>query len=179
MAWAIEQQEIKEPSARLVLICLCNYADSSGDSIFPASARLARDTGLGERALRYQLRKLEKAGILVRSNPAIAAAKIRRQDRRPNCYRVNITGGNPLPLDESRGATPFFTGGNLKQNGGQPIAPDPSSDPSINHKRESARAIPTGSCAEPNPEASKERREEFKRQLRVLARSPPSGRAKS
>lgn len=134
MAWAIEQQEVTEPSARLVLLCLCNYADQSGDSIFPSLDRLARDTGIKERALRYQLRKLEQCGILVKSNPAIAAAKIKRADRRPTCYRVIITRGNPLPLDESRGATPFTTRGNPLQNGRQPIAPDPSSYPSINHK---------------------------------------------
>jgi hypothetical protein len=126
MAWAIEQQEITEPSGRLVLICLCNYADAGGDSIFPSLHRLSQDTGLGERALRYQLRKLEKAAVLYRSNPAIAAAKIKRKDRLPICYRVNITRGNPLPPDSSRGAIPVFTGGNLGQNGGQPVAPDPS-----------------------------------------------------
>lgn len=134
MAWAIEQQEITEPSARLVLICLCNYADQSGDSIFPSLDRLSRDTGIKERALRYQLRKLELCGILVKSNQAIAAAKIKRADRRPTCYRVIITRGNPLHPVDSRGAMPFTTRGNPLPNGRQPIAPDPTSYPSINHK---------------------------------------------
>jgi len=125
MAWAIEQQEIREPSSRLVLICLCNYADPSGDSIFPGLKRLSNDTGLGERALRYQLRKLEKASILVRGSRAIPLAKGHRKDRIPTCYRVNVTRGNGFPPDSSRGAMPFFTGGNLKQNGGQSVAPDP------------------------------------------------------
>lgn len=125
MAWAIEQQQITEPSSRFVLLCLCNYADVTGDAIFPSLARLSRDTGLTPRAVRYQLRKLETAGILIRSNPAIAAARVNRADRRPTCYRVVITGGNPFPPDSSRGAMPYFTGGNSKPDGGQPIASDP------------------------------------------------------
>lgn len=125
MAWAIEQQEIKEPSSRFVLLCLCNYADVTGDAIFPSLARLSRDTGLGRRAIQYQLRKLEKSGILIRSNPAIAAAKVPRSDRRPVCYRIILTGRNPLHLDDSRGAIPYFTGRNKKPDGAQPVAPDP------------------------------------------------------
>lgn len=175
MAWAIEQQEVKEPSSRFLLLCLCHYSDATGDSIFPSVARLSRDTGLSERAVQYQLRKLIKAGVLVRSNPAIAAAKVRRADRAPTCYRVVMTGCNPLHPVTLRGATHFATGCNLEQNGVQPIAPDPSEIRQLT-KRESARAIPTGSCAEPNPEASAERRAAFKQQLRALARVPLSKR---
>lgn len=125
MAWAIEQQEVTEPSSRFVLLCLCNYADVTGDAIFPSVARLSRDTGLGRRAVQYQLRKLEKSGILIRSNPAIAAAKVSRSDRRPACYRIVLTGRNPLHLDDSRGAIPYFTGRNEKPHGVQSVAPDP------------------------------------------------------
>lgn len=126
MAWAIEQQEVTEPSTRLLLICLCNYADPTGDSIYPSIKRLSRDTGLSERAVQYQINKLKKAGVLYQSNPAIAAAKISRADKRPNCYRIFMTGRNPLHPAQSRGATKDKTGCNLKQNGVQPIAPDPS-----------------------------------------------------
>lgn len=125
MAWAIDQQEIKEPSSRLLLICLCNYADPTGDSIFPSVKRLTLDTGLKPRALQYQLRKLEEAGILIKSSRAIAAAKIKRKDRIPNCYRVFMTGRNPLHLAQPRGAISDATGCNLRQNGVQPIASNP------------------------------------------------------
>lgn len=139
MAWAIDQQEIKEPSSRFVLLCLCNYADSTGDAIFPSLARLSRDTGLTPRAVRYQLRKLEKSGVLIKSNPAIAAARISRGDRRPTCYRVVVTGGNPFPPDSSRGAIPVFTGGNLAHDGRKPIASDPKR--SVNEPKSALQAV--------------------------------------
>src|ERR1700690_3162703 len=126
MAWAIEQQEIKEPSSRFLLLCLCNYADQSGESIFPSIARLCRDTGLTRRAVQYQIKKLKQAGILIPTSRAIAAAKIGRKDKPPMCYKVFMTGCNPLPLAQPRGAISDATGCNLKHDGVQPIAPDPS-----------------------------------------------------
>lgn len=127
MAWAIEQQEVKEPSTRHVLLCLCNWANVIGDAIFPSLERLSRDTGLSIRAVRYQIRKLEKAGILIRSDPALAAQYIMRADRRPICYRVPmVTTGNPLPpVKRERPAISRKTGGNLKPNDRQPIAVNP------------------------------------------------------
>lgn len=126
MAWAIEQQEIKEPSTRHVLLCLCNCANIFGDSIFPSLERLSRDTGLSVRAVRYQMRKLEKAGVLIKSDPALVAREIKRADRRPICYRVSmITAGNPLPPANQREAISRKTGGNLRPNDRQPVAADP------------------------------------------------------
>ena len=187
MAWAIEQQETRDPESRLVLICLANYASADGRNAFPAIDRLCRDTGLSESTVRRHLKKLIEAILIRRGNQAIAAAHIERADRRPVVYDVLIQRGVPvIPRGDERGVTETPRDGDgvsktdsrgVKQGatGCQALTPDPSSDPSLNRK--SARAIPTGSCANPqNPEASKERREEFKRQLRVLARMPVSKR---
>lgn len=126
MAWAIEQQEVKEPSTRHVLLCLCNCANVFGDSIFPSLERLSRDTGPSVRAVRYQMRKLEKAGILIKSDPMLVAREIKRADRRPICYRVPmVTTGNALPPVLERPAKSRTTGGNLKPHGRQPVAADP------------------------------------------------------
>jgi len=176
MAWAIEQQEVTQPGARHVLLCLCNYADQNGDAVFPSVDRLARDTGLDRRSVQRQLRRLEEAIVIVRSNPAIVAARIGRADRRPHCYRIIMTGRHSVTPSEVTGRHGVTNGAAPVRERGGTMPPDPSSDPSLNLKRESARAIPAGSGA--NPEANPERREEFKRRVREMAATPLSGRRK-
>ena len=41
MTWALEQQEVGEPHARHVLLCLANYAGSAGRGAFPSAATLS------------------------------------------------------------------------------------------------------------------------------------------
>ncbi|MEC4511796.1 helix-turn-helix domain-containing protein, partial [Klebsiella pneumoniae] len=55
MTWAIEQQDVREPNARHVLLCLANYADADGKAAFPSTARLEADTGLSESTIRRKL----------------------------------------------------------------------------------------------------------------------------
>ena len=171
VAWAIEQQEVTEPEMQLVLICLANYAGANGANAFPALSRLVRDTRLSERTVRRQLRKLEAMSLICKGNQAIVAAHIQRADRRPTVYDLVLSRGVTDAPRSSTGGPPDPNGGSQTTCTGGPGGPQSvNPDPSLNHKRESARAIPTGSGA--NPGASKERREEFKRQVRELAKSP-------
>jgi len=131
MAWAIEQQDILESGARHLLLCLCNYADQNGDSIFPSTKRLSRDTGMDRRTVQRHLRRLEKSILIVRSNAAIVVAQIRRGDRRPMCYRVVMTGRhNATPLIV-RGGSSAPTERHVGTSPGGVLPPDPSSEPSI------------------------------------------------
>lgn len=160
MAWAIEQQEVRESGSRHVLLCLCNYADQAGDAVFPSVERLARDTGMDRRSVQRQLRKLERAIVIVKSNPSIVAVHIKRLDRRPQCYRVNMTGRhNATPL-LVRGGTSAETGRHLEHKRGGTMPPDPSSDPSINRKRVLQTVLETES----------QNRAELERQLKTLAK---------
>lgn len=169
MAWAIEQQETTDPVTRLVLMCLANYAAADGSAAFPSLARLSADTQLCERTVRYQLRKLEKLMLIRKGNSAIVAAHIARADRRPTCYELMMKPrGAPYAPRDSTGGISRPNGGHLTtERGASAGAPDPSL--TINDPK-SARAIPAGSCA--NPEASDEKRAEFKRQLKALAAKP-------
>lgn len=99
MAWAIDLdlQRVKEPPARHLLLLLTNCADDTGDSIFPSVERLARQSGYSERAVRKHIKGLRDVGVLMIGNSAIAAAKIKRADRRPTCYRVEIRGAPRAP----------------------------------------------------------------------------------
>jgi hypothetical protein len=133
MAWAIQQQEVTEPVTRFVLLCLANYAGSDGNSACPSVLRLARDTGLSERAVQLHLRKLESLALIRKGNPAFAAAKISRADRRPVVYNILIERGAPdAPRRGERGAPRDATGCTGQRHGvnvtmerGERGAPDP------------------------------------------------------
>lgn len=95
MAWALTQQEVTDPPARHVLLCLANYASVEGRNAFPSAATLAKDSGLSERTVRAKLEALAAAGLIRRGRQAIAAAEIDRADRRPVVFDLAIERGAP------------------------------------------------------------------------------------
>lgn len=125
VAWAIEQQDVTEPVTRLTLICLANYAGADGNAACPSVLRLARDSGLSERAVRIHLRHLETAGLIVRGNPAFAAARIPRADRRPYVYNLVMSRGAPHAPRPLTGGTAELHGGHMTTERGAPRAPNP------------------------------------------------------
>lgn len=64
ITWAYAQQ-IEQPLAKFVLVCLADAADSSGRS-FPGQKRLSEMTGMSVRTLRRHLERLETDGYLQR-----------------------------------------------------------------------------------------------------------------
>jgi helix-turn-helix protein len=75
----------------MVLVGLANHADPDGRNAFPSNATLIRYTRLSERSVRGLLRELETLGLITGSDPEIVAAYIRRADRRPNGYDLNLS----------------------------------------------------------------------------------------
>ncbi|WP_063802645.1 helix-turn-helix domain-containing protein [Burkholderia cepacia] len=146
MTWAIEQQDIRDATARHVLLCLANYADADGKAAFPSTSRLEADTGLSESTIRRKLDVLEELGLIQKGNQAIVAAYIDRGDRRPVCYDMVIKkrGVVVTPGDE-RGVTVTGTGCHGDGNGvsltserGVTVTPNPSltiNKPSMNRSR--------------------------------------------
>ncbi|WP_321842652.1 helix-turn-helix domain-containing protein [Burkholderia cepacia] len=146
MTWAIEQQDIRDATARHVLLCLANYADADGKAAFPSTSRLEADTGLSESTIRRKLDVLEELGLIQKGNQAIVAAYIDRGDRRPVCYDMVIKkrGVVVTPGDE-RGVTVTATGCHGDGNGvsltserGVTVTPNPSltiNKPSMNRSR--------------------------------------------
>ncbi len=64
ITWA-KKQVIPSSTAKLVLLCLADYADEHG-CCWPSQRTLAVDASLCERTVRRQLNYLEKAGVLSR-----------------------------------------------------------------------------------------------------------------
>jgi hypothetical protein len=74
-----------------VLVGLANHAGPDGTAAFPSVATLVRYTELSERTVRTCLDRLAAGGIISPCDPDILAARIRRADRRPQGWDLNLT----------------------------------------------------------------------------------------
>jgi hypothetical protein len=74
-----------------VLVGLANHVGPDGTGAFPSVATLIRYTGLSERTVRTCLDRLEAAGIVSPCDPGIVAARIKRADRRPQGWNLNLS----------------------------------------------------------------------------------------
>lgn len=151
MTWALEQRDLKDATARHVLLCLANYADKDGRGAFPSANSLSEDTGLSVRTVRYKLEYLEENGFICRGNQAIAAAYIDRHDRRPVVYDVCVKRGATAAPGAQRGANEDATGCKPQHNGvqmkterGATAAPNPSSirQLPVNNPKEQGASAP-------------------------------------
>ena len=74
-----------------MLVGLANHAGSDGTGAFPSAATLVRCAGLSERTVRTCLDRLAAAGIIAPRDPGIVAARIKRADRRPQGWDLNLS----------------------------------------------------------------------------------------
>ena len=167
MTWAIEQQLVTDAPTRHVLLCLANYADKVGMGAFPSAATLAKETGLSERTVRQRLEKLQAAGIIKRGNQAIAAAYIKREDRRPVVYDLCINGVHAVHPD-STGCSSRPNGVQLTAERGAGAAPKPS----FTHQR--AFATAGAAAGDKSPGKSQEPNGRQPDAAEVIAASRPS-----
>jgi hypothetical protein len=98
MSWALNLAPVPggrggQPSSacKFVLVCLANHAGPDGTGAFPSVATLVRYTGLSERTVRSCLDRLEAEGIISPCDPGIVAARIKRADRRPQGWDLNLS----------------------------------------------------------------------------------------
>ena len=93
ISWAIETAA-PSATAKLVLICLANYAGKDGEA-HPGQQRLAQDTGLSDRSVRTACKALEEAGLIVREHRQRSDGS-RTSDR----YFLQLSNRKDLPDDE-------------------------------------------------------------------------------
>jgi hypothetical protein len=98
ISWALNLAPVPadrggQPSSacKFVLVGLANHAGPDGTAAFPSVATLVRYTGLAERAVRTCLDRLAAAGIISPCDPGIVAARIKRADRRPQGWDLNLS----------------------------------------------------------------------------------------
>lgn len=111
MSWVFRHSEAKL-GARLVLLCLAEFAHDDGSRAFPSVATMCERTRMSERGVQEALRRLEADGMIERREKPLANGT--------NVYRVLMGGADSAP-------------GGVQQlrEGGAAAAPDPSSDPSV------------------------------------------------
>lgn len=123
MSWqantAVQRIPVGDPTAKLILTNLANYADPFGGSIFPKVERIAEEAGISERTCRRWMKYL-------RENDFIQVVK-KAVDHSPTHYRLapwvmgegEKEGGSPQP---PRGDNPAprksEPGGHQQQNRG-------------------------------------------------------------
>jgi hypothetical protein len=98
ISWALNLAPVPadrggQPSTacKFVLVSLANHAGPHGTGAFPSVATLVRYTGLAERTVRTCLDRLAAEGIIAPCDPGIVAARIKRADRRPQGWDVNLS----------------------------------------------------------------------------------------
>jgi hypothetical protein len=97
ISWALNLAPVPadrsgQPSSacKFVLVGLANHAGPDGTGAFPSVATLVRYTGLSERTARTCLDRLEAESIISPCDPDIVAARIKRADRRPQGWDLNL-----------------------------------------------------------------------------------------
>lgn len=98
ISWALNLAPVPadrggQPSSacKFVLVGLANHAGPDGSCAFPAVRTLTRYTALSERTVRACLGRLEAAGLIRPCDPAVVAARIKRADRRPRGWDLNLS----------------------------------------------------------------------------------------
>jgi hypothetical protein len=98
ISWALNLAPVPadrggQPSSacKFVLVGLANHAGPEGTGAFPAVATLVRYTGLSERTVRTCLDRLQADGIISPCDSDIVAARIKRADRRPQGWDLDLS----------------------------------------------------------------------------------------
>ena len=98
ISWALNLAPVPadrggQPSSagKFVLVGLANHAGPDGSCAFPAVRTLMRYTGLSERTVRAFLGRMEAAGLIRPCDPAVVAARIKRTDRRPRGWDLDLS----------------------------------------------------------------------------------------
>jgi len=98
ISWALNLAPVPadrggQPSSacKFVLVGLANHAGPDGTGAFPSVATLVRYTGLSERTVRTCLDRLAAEGIIHPCDPDIVAARIKRADRRPKAWDMDLS----------------------------------------------------------------------------------------
>jgi Helix-turn-helix domain len=98
ISWALNLAPVPadrggQPSSvcKFVLVGLANHAGPDGTGAFPSVATLVRYTRLSVRTVRTCLDRLAAGRIIAPCDPGIVAARIKRADRRPQGWDLNLS----------------------------------------------------------------------------------------
>jgi len=100
VGWAFRKVKMDDPTAKFVLVAICNYADAN-DKAWPSHEDLARVTGLSKRAVQNNLKKLVDWGVVTR----VREFRANGSENNPTVY-IDLE-SRPVVVDGvASGATP-------------------------------------------------------------------------
>jgi Helix-turn-helix domain len=127
LAWAFKRCNLEDPTAKLVLLALCNYADDN-DRAWPSHGTISKITGLSKRAVQNNIKKLETHGVITR------VTRERGDGSQSSCITTLNVGMAFGAIGDESGDTGVWhetTGGvSTPVQGG--MAPDAPQEPSLN-----------------------------------------------
>lgn len=88
--WAQKIAPAKAPTDRAILMYLADYASADGTDAYPATATLAELSQFSERTVRDALDRLQAAGAIVPSTSGLVEKRIKRKDRRPQSWDLQL-----------------------------------------------------------------------------------------
>lgn len=135
VTWVLDNTPQLDPGLALTLLVLAEHADDEGRGAFPSQATLARRAHKTERAVRNDLTRLERLGLVSRGDQSRTARM--PANRRPVVWDLAITRGEVGDRSHTSGGK-WVTGHSLHL-GGKPT----SAKPSLNRQRKSAREAET------------------------------------
>lgn len=93
-----------DPTEKLVLLALADHAGHDGERVYPGVELTAWKTGLSERAVQYNIRRLESGGYLVRQSPGTGGRGNRTE------YRIDLEKLEPREYVKGAKSAPFSSG---------------------------------------------------------------------
>ena len=101
LVWELDLPTTK----KMLLLAIADHADDDGDNAWPSTARLSMKVGIDPRSVRRLIKDLAADGFLtVGVNQG--GTRLTPSDRRPNLYRLHLTGRTPVSTREDDGRTP-------------------------------------------------------------------------
>lgn len=122
MSWVLKHSD-ETLGRRLVLLVLADHAKEDGSGAWPSVETIAKEARLSERQVQYALRGLETS---------LSITCTGRTKKGTRVYAVHMRGADIAPLAAQGGAI-------YDSEGVQPIAPEPSLEPSKTTTREVSR----------------------------------------
>ena len=87
--WAIHDAPVDDAAVLMVLVAICDRADSDGRNAFPSMAWVAHRARCSVRTAHRRLAVLRKEGLVVEGDQSLVAGF--RADRRPCVFDVDMT----------------------------------------------------------------------------------------
>lgn len=137
IAWAFKKVHLDDPTAKFVLIAICNYSDDENKA-WPSLATIGSLTGLSRRTIQNSMKRLEDLGLIRRERRERSDGS----DSSSICHIAVGTEFTIAPPMESPAPprAPDSIGGVQEMHGG--IAADAPLEPSLNRQLEPSTNLP-------------------------------------